>query len=173
MPLVEQELPILPEHLSSPPDFSGVRVAQYWAFCVMICGPVRLFVLFILPLYCLSLGLDLQLFIPYCYQNFLMECFSWYYSLHSWTCWHKLHANGIGLLSVLLILYFSLFLSWVLSIYHVVTFMKHNCFVCVIHETKLFCVCYSWSKIVLCVLFMKHPCVMFLCTCVLCVSHDI
>jgi hypothetical protein len=140
----EQELSTLPEHHSSPPDFSGVRVAQSWAFCVMICGPVRLFVFFILPLYCLSLDLDLQLFIPYCYQTFLMECFSWLYSLYNWICWHKLHPNGIGLLSVLLILYFSLFVSWVLSyimwwhswsiIALCVLFMKHNCFVCVIHE---------------------------------------
>ena len=28
MPLVEQELPTLPEHLSSPPVFSGVRVTR-------------------------------------------------------------------------------------------------------------------------------------------------
>jgi hypothetical protein len=28
MPLVEQELPTLPEHMSSPPVFSGVRVTR-------------------------------------------------------------------------------------------------------------------------------------------------
>jgi hypothetical protein len=28
VPLVEQELPTLPEHLNSPPVFSGVRVAR-------------------------------------------------------------------------------------------------------------------------------------------------
>jgi hypothetical protein len=28
VPLVEQELPILPEHLSSPPVLSGVRVTR-------------------------------------------------------------------------------------------------------------------------------------------------
>jgi hypothetical protein len=33
---VDQELPILPEHLSPPPDFSEVRVAEYLVFCVML-----------------------------------------------------------------------------------------------------------------------------------------
>ena len=34
MPLVEQELFTISEHLSSPPDVSGVRVAQSLVFCV-------------------------------------------------------------------------------------------------------------------------------------------
>jgi len=34
MPLVEQELLILPEHLSSPPVFSGVRVTRSLALYV-------------------------------------------------------------------------------------------------------------------------------------------
>jgi hypothetical protein len=34
VPLVEQELFTLSEHLSSPPDVSGVRVAQSLVFCV-------------------------------------------------------------------------------------------------------------------------------------------
>ena len=34
VPLVEQELPTLPEHLSSPPVFSGVRVNQSLVLCV-------------------------------------------------------------------------------------------------------------------------------------------
>ena len=33
MPLVEQELLTLPEHLSSPQAFSGVRVTQSLALC--------------------------------------------------------------------------------------------------------------------------------------------
>ena len=39
VPLVEQELPTLPEHLSSPPPlvFSGVRVIQSLVLCVMFC----------------------------------------------------------------------------------------------------------------------------------------
>ena len=34
MPLVEHELPILPEHPSSPPVFSGVRVTRSLVLCV-------------------------------------------------------------------------------------------------------------------------------------------
>jgi len=33
--LVKQELPTLPEHLSSPPVFSEVRVARSLVFCVV------------------------------------------------------------------------------------------------------------------------------------------
>ena len=35
MPLLDQELPTLPEHLSSPPGFSGVRVSQSLVLSVM------------------------------------------------------------------------------------------------------------------------------------------
>jgi hypothetical protein len=42
---VEQHLLILPEDLSSPKVFSGVRVARSLFFCVMICR--SLFVLFL------------------------------------------------------------------------------------------------------------------------------
>jgi hypothetical protein len=34
---VPQELLSLPEHLSSPPIFSGIRVARYFVSCVMLC----------------------------------------------------------------------------------------------------------------------------------------
>ena len=37
VPLVEQELLTLPEHLSSPPVFSGVRVTRSLVLCVMFC----------------------------------------------------------------------------------------------------------------------------------------
>ena len=37
MPLVEQEVFILPEHLSSPPVFSRIRVAQSLVFHVVFC----------------------------------------------------------------------------------------------------------------------------------------
>jgi hypothetical protein len=37
VPLVEQELPILPEHLSSLPIFSGVHVTWSFVLCVMFC----------------------------------------------------------------------------------------------------------------------------------------
>ena len=44
VPLVEQELLTLQEHLSSPPDFSGLRVTRSLVLCVMFCR--SLFVLF-------------------------------------------------------------------------------------------------------------------------------
>ena len=37
VPLVEQELIPLPEHLSSPPFFSGVRASRSLVFCVGLC----------------------------------------------------------------------------------------------------------------------------------------
>jgi len=37
VPLVEQELPTLPEHLSLPPIFSGVHVTRPLVLCVMFC----------------------------------------------------------------------------------------------------------------------------------------
>ena len=36
MPLVEQELPTLPEHLSSRPIFSGVRVTRSLVLCSFV-----------------------------------------------------------------------------------------------------------------------------------------
>jgi hypothetical protein len=37
VPLVEQELLTLPEHLSSPPVVCGVRVAHSFVFCIVFC----------------------------------------------------------------------------------------------------------------------------------------
>ena len=47
VPLVEQELP---EHLRSPPVFSGVRVDRFLVFCIVFC--TSLFVLFLFG-YCI------------------------------------------------------------------------------------------------------------------------
>ena len=44
VPLVEHELPTLPEHLSSPPVFSGVRVTRSLVLQIVIC-PFALFLL--------------------------------------------------------------------------------------------------------------------------------
>ena len=44
MPIEGQELLTLPEHLSSPPDFSWVRVVQSLVFCVVFCRPMSFFV---------------------------------------------------------------------------------------------------------------------------------
>ena len=48
MPLAEEELPTLPEHLSSPPVFSGVRVTRSLLLCVLFSR--SLFVLFLLTI---------------------------------------------------------------------------------------------------------------------------
>jgi len=37
VPLMEEELLTLPEHLSSSPVFSGVRITQSLVLCVMFC----------------------------------------------------------------------------------------------------------------------------------------
>ena len=48
VPLVEQEIPTLPEHPSTPLVFSGVRVTRSLVLCVMFCR--SLFVLFLLAI---------------------------------------------------------------------------------------------------------------------------
>ena len=45
---MDQELPIHPEHLGSPPDSSGVRVTRSLVICVMFCR--SLFVLLVLAI---------------------------------------------------------------------------------------------------------------------------
>jgi hypothetical protein len=57
VPLVEQELPTLPEHLSLSPVFS---VARYLVFCVVFCR--SLLVIFLLSLFCLY-SFDLRILI--------------------------------------------------------------------------------------------------------------
>ena len=43
VPLVEQELLSLPEHMCSSPVFSGVRVSQSLVFCVVFCRSLFVF----------------------------------------------------------------------------------------------------------------------------------
>jgi hypothetical protein len=84
VPLVEQELPIISEHMRSPPVFSGIGAAWSFYFCVMFCR--TLFVLwyfFFWPLYCLFFYLRL-LITTLVYWNpsslyiLFVEClFSW------------------------------------------------------------------------------------------------
>jgi hypothetical protein len=60
MPLVEQKLLTIPEHLCSPLVFSGFRVARSLFFCVLFCR--SLFVLF-LSLCCLSFALRVLVYL--------------------------------------------------------------------------------------------------------------
>ena len=65
---MEQELLTHPEHLSSPPVFSEIRVAQSLDFCVVFCR--SLFVFFVWPLYFMSF-FNLQLLVtPLVSSNF-------------------------------------------------------------------------------------------------------
>ena len=59
VPIVEQELPTLPENLSSPPVFSGVRVAQSLVFCVVLCG------WFFVLLFCFSVAIVCSVLVPF------------------------------------------------------------------------------------------------------------
>ena len=96
---VEQELPTLPEHLSSPQIFSRVRVARYLVFCVMFCRSLvvpiisecldyhKLF-LFFWPLYCLSF-FDWWLLITLWYLQTLLRMpmpTTCHHKLNTWTC---------------------------------------------------------------------------------------
>ena len=66
VPLVEQELLTLPEHLSSPPVFSGViRVTRSLVLCVMFCR--SLFVL----LYFFLLGIVLSVLLRFTDSGYL------------------------------------------------------------------------------------------------------
>ena len=54
VPLLEQELPTLPEHMSSLPVFSGVRVTRSLVLCVCFVDHCLTFFFFSWPLCCLS-----------------------------------------------------------------------------------------------------------------------
>ena len=54
VPLVKQKLLTLPEHLSSPPVFIGVRVTRSLVLCVMICRSFVLLLFVFWPLCCLG-----------------------------------------------------------------------------------------------------------------------
>ena len=57
--VVKQELLTLPEHMNSPPVFSGVRVARSLVFCV--CLVERCLSFFFWPLFCLSIDVRIMI----------------------------------------------------------------------------------------------------------------
>jgi hypothetical protein len=74
VPLVEQELLTLSEHLSSPPVFSGVCVTQSFVLCVCFVDHCLSFCLF-------SLAIALSFFLrftdsdyPFCIFKLLLQC---------------------------------------------------------------------------------------------------
>jgi hypothetical protein len=64
VPLVEQILLTLPEHLRSPSFFSRCRGAQSLVFWVVFCGPLFAFVHFLWRLWCLVF-FDLRLLVTH------------------------------------------------------------------------------------------------------------
>ena len=58
VPLVDDELPTLSEHMSSTPGFNGVRVAWSLVLCVVYCSSLSLL---FLPMSCLSFELPLPI----------------------------------------------------------------------------------------------------------------
>jgi hypothetical protein len=50
VPLMEQDVPTLPEHLRSPPDFSGVRVTRSLVLYACFVDRSLSFVLFLLDI---------------------------------------------------------------------------------------------------------------------------
>jgi hypothetical protein len=78
VPLVEQELLTLPEHMSSPPGFSGVRVT--WSFVLCVCVVDRCLSFFFWPLCCLFFY-DIRFWLPLWYLQTLLYTLlntSWY-----------------------------------------------------------------------------------------------
>ena len=59
VPVVEQELPTLPEHLSSPPSFRGVRITRSLVLCV--CLVDRWLSFFFWPLCCLFFDIRIRI----------------------------------------------------------------------------------------------------------------
>ena len=72
MPLVEQELPTLPEHMSSSPVFSWVHVTRSLVICVCFVDRCLSFYPFVLSWCCLSF--DLRILITLWYLQALLSC---------------------------------------------------------------------------------------------------
>ena len=72
MPLVEQELPTLPEHVSSSPVFNAVPISRSFLFLVVFCRslfvPMFYRSLFV-PMFCRSL------FVPMFYRSLFVPMF--------------------------------------------------------------------------------------------------
>jgi len=73
MPLVEQELLILPEHLRSPPVLSWTRVIRSIVYCVLICRSLFVLLCFFCPL-CWLAFFDLRIHHLCCLQTLRKRC---------------------------------------------------------------------------------------------------
>jgi hypothetical protein len=83
VPLVGHELPTLPEHLSSPPVFSWIRVTRSLVLCVCFVDRCLSFCTFFLwPLCCLLYGF----LVPLWYLQTLLTTTYTISAFHHW-CW--------------------------------------------------------------------------------------
>ena len=71
--MITKELLILPEHLSSTPVFSGVRVTRSFVLWVVFCSSLFLLSFFFWPLCCLSF-FDLQIIITPLVSSSISSC---------------------------------------------------------------------------------------------------
>ena len=77
MPLVKQELPTLPEHLSSPPVFSGVRVTRSLVLCVCFVDRCLSFCPFSSGHFVVCSSLIYGFRLPFCYLQTLLFSLSY------------------------------------------------------------------------------------------------
>jgi hypothetical protein len=83
VPLVEQELPTRPGHLSSQPDFNGVRVARSLVLCVELCRSLFVLLSFFFC-HCVVCPSIYEFWLPvWCLQTLLSE-------------WHHFTKRGCG-----------------------------------------------------------------------------
>ena len=89
VPLVEQELLTLPEHLSSPPVFSGVRVTRSLVLCVCFVDLCLWFCTFSFSFLCCLFFFDIQILITPLVSSNSSYC----YLLHITNGISKIYAN--------------------------------------------------------------------------------
>jgi hypothetical protein len=73
-PLVEQELPTLPENMSSPLIFSEVRVARSLLFSVVFCRSLFVLLSFFIWSLCYLFFFDLRILITWIYNYLCNQC---------------------------------------------------------------------------------------------------
>ena len=72
VPLVEQELPTLPEHMNSPPVFSGDRIARTLVQCVVLCGSLFVLLFFFSFDYCAVCPSNCGYWLPHLYLQIIL-----------------------------------------------------------------------------------------------------
>jgi hypothetical protein len=94
VPIVEQELLTLPEHMSSPPVFSGVCVTQSLVLCVFFVDRCLSFCTFSWPLCCLFFDI-LILITPLISSNSSYSTYKMYNESNNWRTGYTDETNMI------------------------------------------------------------------------------